>query len=122
MTVPRNSHPVGDGPSESVPALDSAHNRERPWATASVSTDIGASASAPVHVQQVRRAAPITVTVRYVLVEGDDGEALARRQATAIRYALTSLSRSDEPETPERSRRRDSGNEPNEDNNGADQR
>jgi hypothetical protein len=81
-----------------------------------------ASASEPVHVQQVRRAAPVTVTVRYVLVEGDDGEALARRQATAIRYALTCLSRSDEPETPERSGRRDSGNEPNEDNDGADQR
>ncbi len=122
MTVPRKSHPVGDGPSDSVPALDSTRGVERPSSTASVGTDIDTAASVPVHVQKARRAAPVTVTVRYVLVEGGDGEALARCQAAALRYALTCLSLSDEPETPDRSGRRGSGNEPNENGNGADHR
>ncbi|MGD6745431.1 hypothetical protein ACOKM3_26795 [Streptomyces sp. BH106] len=122
MTVPRKSRPAGDDPSDSVPALDSTRRVERPSSTASVGTDIGTSVSVPVHVQKARRAAPVTVTVQYVLVEGGDGEALARRQAAALRYALTCPSHSDEPETPERSGRRDSGNEPNEDNNRADHR
>ncbi|MFZ3557622.1 hypothetical protein [Streptomyces sp. BH055] len=127
MTMPRNSRPVSGDPSDSAPVLDSARTTERPSSATPVGTDIGTSPAVPVHVLKVRRAEPISVSVRYVPVEGENGEALARRQAAAIRYALTCLSRSDEPESPERSGRRSSSNSSgrersaNEDNNGADQ-
>ncbi|MEU6142400.1 hypothetical protein ABZ848_18760 [Streptomyces sp. NPDC047081] len=61
--------------------LDDAAETERPWSS------VGAS---PAPRMAGADGAP-TVTVRYVVVDGPDGEALAQRQAAAIRQVLAWL-------------------------------
>ncbi|MCX5420883.1 DNA cytosine methyltransferase [Streptomyces sp. NBC_00078] len=67
--------------------LDDAAETERPWSTAAVDAPPGT-----VHQTELtHRGTTSKVTVRYVVVDGPDGQALAERQAAAIRHALAWL-------------------------------
>lgn len=65
-------------------ALDDRPEGERPWSLATPSRP-------PTHRagnEPVGTAEPVSVTVQYKVVDGPEGEALARRQTAAIRAAL----------------------------------
>ena len=76
--------------------LDDRGEGERPWSPDTA----GAPAGLPAAGRRAARDGAPTVTVRYVVVDGPDGQALAQRQAAALRQALTWLAAHPDTDNP----------------------